>query len=65
MVERGTTCFIITFEQRVNFNVPVIVFWVIIDSLIYSSTLDIFASQECEWLKKVRHALSSICKLNP
>ena len=43
----------------------VIVFWVIIDSLIYSSTLDIFTSQECEWLKKVRHVLSSICKLNP
>ena len=44
---------------------PVIVFWVIIDSLIYSSTLDIFTSQEYEWLKKVRHVLLSICKLNP
>ena len=48
-----------------NFNMPVIVFCVIIDSLIYSSTFDIFTSQECEWLKKVRHVLSSICKLNP
>ena len=65
MVERGTTCFIITFEWRVNLNVPVIFLGVIIDSLIYSLTLGIFTSQECEWLKKVWHVLSSICKLNP